>query len=409
MIPRKILSAVLSAALAAAAVPYNFSAKAADDKLPVNADEYAKLSSVEEAGGFLRNCLQSGKSSTLIRYPRKLWNDDIFYQVVAEALKETSSGFNGDYWRYFYDSMGYNCLYNGDYVYLDMNLTLSSSHEHDIELIKRCNYLKSKINSEIINLKNTTPTADIDFEKIKIIYNYIKDNVKLYESPTTVYDTLYDTLYDTAYAAAVKGTATPKGIAQLFYVFAKEEGFDCRIIKGELNENSGGYVNNYWNIVGINGKYYYVDAALDMMIGTNSTYYFLNGEDDIDNIYKDVQHYYSSYNNFCGEALKVNYLSKEFKAAYPISDTRYPAVAFEYGDVNSDGKVNAVDASAVLRYYAETSAGRTGSITDSLRIAADVTRNGHIDAVDASNILSYYAVSSAKNVGTITEYLSSRK
>ncbi len=405
MILRKILSAILSALIITAAAPYNPCVKAADDKLPVNADEYAKLSSVEEAGGFLRNSLQSGKTSTLIRYPRKLWNDDIFYQVVAKALEETSSGFNGDYWRYFYDSMGYNCLYNGDYVYLDMNLTLSSSREHDIELTKRCNYLKSKINSEIISLKNTTPTADIDFEKIKIIYNYIKDNVKIYEPPTTV----YDTVYDTAYAAAVKGTATSKGIAQLFYVFAKEEGFDCRIIKGELNENSGGYVNNYWNIVGIKGKYYYVDTALDIMIGNHSTYYFLNGEDDIDNIYKDVQHYYSSFNNFLGEAFKVNYLSKEFKAAYPISAARHPAVAFDYGDINSNKKVDAVDASSILIYYAAASAGKNVSLSDTQRLAADVNRNGKTDAVDASLVLSYYAASSVKNVGTISEYISKLK
>lgn len=61
------------------------------------------------------------------------------------------------------------------------------------------------------------------------------------------------------------------------------------------------------------------------------------------------------------------------------------------GDVNGDGKINAVDASSVLSYYADVSTNQEGEFDEDQKVAADVNHNGKIDAVDASCILSYYA------------------
>ena len=61
------------------------------------------------------------------------------------------------------------------------------------------------------------------------------------------------------------------------------------------------------------------------------------------------------------------------------------------GDVNFDENVNAVDASMVLAYYAETSSGKEGSFNPLQILAADMDGNGRINAVDASDILAYYA------------------
>ena len=61
------------------------------------------------------------------------------------------------------------------------------------------------------------------------------------------------------------------------------------------------------------------------------------------------------------------------------------------GDVNFDENVNAVDASMVLAYYAETSSGKEGSFNPEQISAADMDGNGRINAVDASDILAYYA------------------
>lgn len=66
-------------------------------------------------------------------------------------------------------------------------------------------------------------------------------------------------------------------------------------------------------------------------------------------------------------------------------------VNYTLGDVNNDGKINAVDASSVLAYYARISTNQDGGFTESQKIAADFNHDGQINAVDASNILSYYA------------------
>ena len=77
------------------------------------------------------------------------------------------------------------------------------------------------------------------------------------------------------------------------------------------------------------------------------------------------------------------------------------------GDVNNDGNINAVDASAVLSYYANISTNKEGSFTDSQKNAADINHDGLINAVDASCILSYYAyVSTTKDeIMNIENYL----
>ena len=75
--------------------------------------------------------------------------------------------------------------------------------------------------------------------------------------------------------------------------------------------------------------------------------------------------------------------------------------------MNNDGKINAVDASDVLAYYARISTNQEGGYTEEQKLAADVTHDGKINAVDASNILAYYAyVSTAKETPmSMEEYM----
>ena len=68
------------------------------------------------------------------------------------------------------------------------------------------------------------------------------------------------------------------------------------------------------------------------------------------------------------------------------------------GDVNSDGNVNAVDASLVLAEYAATSSDHPGSFTGDENNAADWNGDGDINAVDASAILAFYAESSVSSL-----------
>ena len=82
-------------------------------------------------------------------------------------------------------------------------------------------------------------------------------------------------------------------------------------------------------------------------------------------------------------------------------------VDYKPGDVNNDDRIDAVDASSVLSYYAKISANQYGGYDEAQKLAADVNHDGLINAVDASNILAYYAyVSTAtEDIISIKEYI----
>ena len=81
------------------------------------------------------------------------------------------------------------------------------------------------------------------------------------------------------------------------------------------------------------------------------------------------------------------------------------------GDVNNDSRIDAIDASLVLTYYAKESANQDGGFDAAQKQAADVNGDGSINAVDASVILSYYAYTSAsqENLLSLSQYLLNRK
>ena len=61
------------------------------------------------------------------------------------------------------------------------------------------------------------------------------------------------------------------------------------------------------------------------------------------------------------------------------------------GDINSDSRINAVDASMVLSCYAKLATEQDTGFDEVKLKAADVDKDGSVNAVDASKILSYYA------------------
>lgn len=68
--------------------------------------------------------------------------------------------------------------------------------------------------------------------------------------------------------------------------------------------------------------------------------------------------------------------------------------AKDYGDVNGDGRLDAIDASRVLAEYASVMSGRSYTLSTSQRAKADVSGDNVVDAVDASQILNIYAKNS---------------
>jgi len=82
------------------------------------------------------------------------------------------------------------------------------------------------------------------------------------------------------------------------------------------------------------------------------------------------------------------------------------ASLFMIGDIDSNGVVDAIDASSVLAAYACTSAGKESPLYSYQLSAADLNGDTHVDAVDASLILSYYAWAATSDEGAImTDFL----
>ena len=76
-----------------------------------------------------------------------------------------------------------------------------------------------------------------------------------------------------------------------------------------------------------------------------------------------------------------------------------------FGDANSDGRINAVDASKILALYAEYSASEGGSPTSSKLSVCDVNGDGKLNAVDASKVLAYYAYTSTGGTKSLLDFL----
>lgn len=75
------------------------------------------------------------------------------------------------------------------------------------------------------------------------------------------------------------------------------------------------------------------------------------------------------------------------------------------GDVNNDGKINAVDASMILAEYAKVSSNNPTSFSADQEVAADIDGNYKYDAVDASGVLAYYAYTATLSEGATPKSL----
>lgn len=76
------------------------------------------------------------------------------------------------------------------------------------------------------------------------------------------------------------------------------------------------------------------------------------------------------------------------------------------GDFNNDGEINAVDATAILEYYSNSSTGNTVKLSEETKKSADIDGDGKILATDATWVLMYYAYLSIQGrVNNITDFM----
>ena len=162
-------------------------------------------------------------------------------------------------------------------------------------------FVTSKVKS-IINQYNLRSPALNDYQKVRIIYDYIMglityDYYNYYNNPG------YEPMY-TAYGALDSGYAVCQAYATLFYRLSEESGLSARVICGN-DEN--GVPTHGWNIVKIGTLYYNLDATWDDGTTPPTHIYFLKNMAD-----------------FKGHQRNARHTGSAFDKAFPTAAVSYP-------------------------------------------------------------------------------------
>ncbi|MBP3892347.1 MAG: Ig-like domain-containing protein [Solobacterium sp.] len=119
-----------------------------------------------------------------------------------------------------------------------------------------------------------------DYEKVKGVYDYVCSHV-VYDwagfnaanGKTPGAMTPDERLTWTAYKALMQGTAVCQGYSLLVYRMLTSLGLDCHYVNND--EKESGEAAHAWNIVNLEGNYYYLDTTWDA--GESEYQYFLRG------------------------------------------------------------------------------------------------------------------------------------
>ena len=196
--------------------------------------------------------------------------DKMLYYASEDELSVSCT--DGDYIRWSVCALGNNTAlepdaYSGGYLYytIEARFDYYSTAAQEAEVDK-------VVNNFVANIDTNSLT---DYQVIKEIHDFICDS-------TTYDDDAIDYLDRTndlgpykyawsSYGAFLKGACVCQGYAVAFYRLCKELGYSVRFV------SSYGHA---WNIVGLDGKYYFVDAtwddgAIDEGDYDEAYYYFL--------------------------------------------------------------------------------------------------------------------------------------
>ncbi|MDO5422999.1 MAG: Ig-like domain-containing protein [Eubacteriales bacterium] len=214
---------------------------------------------------------------------------DLIYSTMEYS--SASAPDEGDYLRWHYGG------YHGNYEHTQSG----STHRYTITLA--LTYFSTaaqekKLTTDLKKLMTSLSlTGKSDFEKTKIIYDYVTSHV------TYDYAGLKDSTLGkfSAYNAFEKGTAVCQGYASLLYRMLRMAGLQTRFISGD-----GGGERHGWNIVQIGSSCYNLDSTWDSSSGKTTYNYFLKSDADFVNHVRDAK-----------------YRTTQFYKEYPMSSASY--------------------------------------------------------------------------------------
>ena len=187
-------------------------------------------------------------------------------------------------------------------------------NQHWLTLMFNNHYWQSKANENVVTAKAKEIVTSLningksDYEKILAIYSYICKNVdyELNYEQLTPGTKEHNDIYS-AYGALVNNKAVCEGYATAMYRLLLEAGIDNRI---EVSDDHA------WNIVKLDGKYYYLDSTWDYGYEPENFNWFLVGSAD----FFDVHH-----------SARGDIVTKEYRQKYPVSPVNYGAPASATG------------------------------------------------------------------------------
>ena len=355
-----------------------------------SSSEYASFSSTAEAGVYFRECMTKRQTDVKLAIP----NDSSYTyaeevdRLFTEALRETGNGSEGDYLRLSvksYTVSGQSSTKTRRYSFT-MDYHTTGEQEEFVE----------KKSAEVLDSLDLE--SKNDYEKIGAVYDFVASCADY------ATDLTEPTIFS-AYGALANQSVVCQGYSQLLYKLLTDAGISCRAVLGEGVNGDAEGVDHVWNIAGIDGVYYLLDATWDSNLG-GTRHFFLRGSEDFDTV-KPYSHVTST-----GQAdnlvFRPDYTSTEFTSAYPIAKTAYaPPKTSGLGDLDDDGMVTAKDASKLLAAYADL--GDNGTFTAEFIAIADVNSNGIVNAVDASYILKYYAATAEDPSLILEDYVKTLK
>lgn len=213
----------------------------------------------EQAVVLLREQLVARNEEFTLLVPGQSMEQEDAAALYEKALEHTGSPKEGDYLRaHMIDcipEIGKTKVVGKNYVQLHYEPTYKSTA-----------VMEQEVDAAVEAFFATYPVKEkaTQVEKIEAVYDFLCDTItydyarkhgtQLFFSEREQENVL---IANTAYAGLVEGTCVCEGYASSFYRLMLEMDIDARLVEGFAGEQHA------WNLVELDGQYYYVDATWD--------------------------------------------------------------------------------------------------------------------------------------------------
>ena len=212
-------------------------------------DEEVAYDTIEGAGASMREQLRLRVNPIVVSYiyPDE-YDSSMLTAIQTQAIAHTGVPDEGDYIRFHLKGSSGGSAKNNK-TKKTVTFTITMIYMTDAVLEEQMDSAVAEAMSRI------APEGKSDYEKIRTIHDFVVSNVTYDYSHLDDPDYL---LQYSAYAALIQGTAVCQGYASLTYRLMLMAGIDCRVITGTAGKDL-----HAWNIVRLNGKYYFLDTTWD--------------------------------------------------------------------------------------------------------------------------------------------------